>query len=131
MNSNRKNVEIYHTLLGHPTPRIGIGGTSGLRWDQAPPPHKDRQRLFSPSRSVDEGPFRNRYRDIPDHLCTGSRERATDAVPASYALQHDRLTQNRPSRADARKGRSSPPTQYDMRRRLDYSPTTSQMYLLK
>jgi len=67
----------------------------------------ERRQSQSPHRSKDEGFFRNRFRDLPVHLRSEQRKRATDTPLDEYATQRDHTALNRPGRTDGHPGRSS------------------------
>jgi len=93
-----------------------------LRWDRSPSPLADGRHSRSSIPYVTEGPLYSRFRDLPAHLRTGSRKRATDAPLDGYVQTANGSVHTRPSRPEAR-GRISPVTLWNMSRRPPNSPT--------
>jgi len=93
-----------------------------LRWERSPSPLADGRHSQSFIPYVTEGPLYTRFRDLPAHLRTGSRERATDAPLDGYVQTANCSVHTRPSRPEAR-GRTSPATHWNMSRRPPSSPT--------
>jgi len=93
-----------------------------LRWDRSPSPLADGRHSRSPLPYATEGPLYTRFRDLPAHLRTGSRERTTDAPPDGYVQTPYRPVYTRPSRPEVR-GRISPATLWNISRRPPTSPT--------
>jgi len=95
-----------------------------LRWNRTPSPQDEARHSFSPIRYDTERPLSPRYtrfHDLPAHLRTGSRERATDAAPDIFAESRDRPNHTQRSLYDGQ-GRTSPPTLLDTSRRSRTSP---------
>jgi len=93
-----------------------------LLWERTPSPQDDGRHSPSPLQYDTEGPHHGRFRNLPAHLRMGSRERATDAPPYSFAEIRDRPTHTRSRRYDVR-GRTTLPTLWDMPHCPHTSPT--------